>query len=340
MMIEGRSAFAASETNVLVTGGTGFLGSRLVDVFLAEGAYVRCAGHARGGSSRAEPQSKDGLDYVEVDVRERGHLVDATADMDLVIHTAAVTDASSPDERVRQEEINVGGTRNVLAACRAHDVSRLIHVSSTAAIGISPDPAAPADEKFAFNLEGLDLGYHVSKRRAEEMVLDPHASTPSVLVVNPGFMFGAHRGEYRGSETITRVLDRRVVPCTRGGMSVVHVDDVVQGILAAVEKGRPGERYILSGDNVSFREIARTVCQVSDTHRSLVPVPDLVRDVAGFIRDSLPGVAEDGFHPHLHGHYAYQFYSSDKAKKDLGFDPRSFAEIVKDYLEHSGRIAS
>lgn len=336
-MSERRSSPVSSGTRVLVTGGTGFLGSRLVDAFLAEGAHVRCAGHARKGSSGKEPPPREGLDYVEVDVRERDHLLDAAAGTELVIHTVAVTDASTLGERARQEEVNVGGTRNVLAACRAHGVSRLIHVSSTAAIGIRPDPSDPADEDFEFNLDEVDLGYHVSKRRAEELVLGAHASDPSVVVVNPGFMFGAHRGEYRGAGTITRVLDRQIVPCTRGGMSVVHVDDVVDGILAALEHGRSGERYILSGDNVTFRQIAETVCRVSGERRTLVPVPDTVRDLVGFVRDSMSGEAGGGFHPHLHGRYAHQFYSSAKAERELGYDPRPFAEIVEDYLEHSGR---
>ena len=79
---------------------------------------------------------------------------------------------------------------------------------------------------------------------------------------------------------IERVLRRRIVPCTGGGLSVVHVDDVVAGIQTVAQRGGAGERYILSGDNVSFYEIARVVCRVAGHRALVVPVPDAIRALA------------------------------------------------------------
>lgn len=321
-------------TRVLVTGGTGFLGSRLVEHFLDEGARVRCAGHASQDPTSPEPAPEEGLEYVELDVRDASRLVEVAASMDLVVHTAAVTDASSPKERALQEEVNVGGTRNVVEACRAEGVPRMLHVSSTAAVGISADPEHPADEDFGFNLHGVGPGYAASKRRAEKLVLGADGPNLSTLVVNPGFMFGPHGRRYRGAEIIERVLERRVVPCTNGGLSVVHVDDVVRGIGKLLDRGRSGERYILSGPNVTFREIAETVCRVAGVRRTVLPVPDLIRDAFGFLKHSL--FARGAFRPYLSGPYAYQFYSSERAERELGYDSRQFGEIVADYLSWAG----
>lgn len=323
-------------TRVLVTGGTGFLGSRVVRAFLADGAHVRCAGHA--GSSTGPPRPAGGtsesLEYVEVDVRDRGDLVVAAEGTDLVVHTVAMTDPRTPEDVRVMEEVNVEGTRHVLEACRRGGVERLLHVSSVAALGISPDPDRPADEDSEYELPDRGLPYHRTKRRAERIVLGANGEGLETVVVNPGFMFGPHRGNYRGSEVIERVLGSPVVPCTRGGLSVVHVDDVTRGALSAARRGRPGERYVLSGENLTFREIAEVVCRVAGEPRWLLTVPDPVRDLLGFLKDSLLDSGEATFHPHLHGGYAHPFYSSEKARRELDHDPRGFDDVVADYLRH------
>lgn len=332
-------------TRVLVTGGTGFLGSRLVRAFLADGDHVRCAGHAGSSTGPPRPAGRTpaSLEYVEVDVRDRGDLLAAQEGADLVVHTVAVTDAGTPEDVRVMEEVNVGGTRNVLEACRRGGVGRFLHVSSVAALGISPDPDRPADEDSEYELPDGGLPYPRTKRRAERMVLEENGPGLETVVVNPGFMFGPHRGDYRGSEVIERVLGSPVVPCTRGGLSIVHVDDVARGVLDAALRGEAGERYILSGDNLTFREIAEGICRVAGERRWIFTVPDMVRDLLGWMRDSLLGSGDATFHPHLHGRYAHPFYSSEKARRELDYDPRGFDEVVADYLryrrERSGRDA-
>lgn len=323
-------------TRVLVTGGTGFLGSRLVRAFLADGNHVRCAGHAGSSTGPPRPAGRRSasLEYVEVDVRDRGDLLAAAEDRDLVVDTVALTEARTPEDVRAMEEVNVEGTRHALEACRRGGVERLLHVSSVAALGISPDPDRPAVEDSEYELPDRGLPYHRTKRRAERVVLEADGEGLETVVINPGFMFGPHRGEYRGSEVIEGVLGAPVVPCTRGGLSIVHVDDVASGVLGAVRRGQAGERYILSGENLTFREIAEVVCQVAGEPRWLFTVPDPVRDLVGWVRDSLLGAGDATFHPHLHGRWAHPFYSSEKAKRELGYDPRGFDDVVADYLRH------
>jgi dihydroflavonol-4-reductase len=319
---------------VLVTGGAGFLGSRVARSYADRGASVRVIGRrprAVQGGSRASGN----IEFIEQDLLDLGrNTSDAFAGQDLVIHAAAQIRASNLDERVLQRKVNVDGTRNVIEACRQHGVARLLYVSTCAAIGISQDPHAPADERFTFNLEHLDLGYNLTKRAAERLVLAANGASLDTVVVNPGFIFGWEGERYRGRELIDRVLRRQFVMCTDGGLSIVHVDDVVAGIRLAADSGAAGRRYILSGQNVSFREIAETVCEVSGRRRLVISVPKTAIDFAGRLLKKVPIGPAQAISSRLSSlqQYSHQYYSSDEARRELGYAPRPFASIVADAL--------
>ncbi|HEU4719859.1 MAG TPA: NAD-dependent epimerase/dehydratase family protein [Gemmatimonadaceae bacterium] len=314
---------------MLVTGAGGFLGTRIVQRFSAHGARVRAVLHA---GSTAPASMAAAHEQVRIELRESSELESAFRDHDLVVHAAALTRAHGPDGGRLMETVNVEMTRNVIEACRRAGVPRLVHVSSTAAIGISPDPRTPADERFTFNLGDLGLSYNVSKRNSEQLALDANGAGLEVVVVNPGFVFGWHEPRYRGGEVISRVLNTSPVVCTGGGLSMVHVDDVVAGIVQAADRGRGGERYILSGDNRSFREIADTVLRVAGVRRRILAMPDRARDLLG--RVSNARARRRGAPPNLvlDGRYAYQYYSSEKAAAELGYQRRPFESIVEDFL--------
>ena len=321
---------------VLVTGGAGFLGSHLVRSYLAGGISVRAVGHRPKGSPETQGAIPDGGEFLELELCDARQLQGAFERQDLVIHTAAVTRAHGPEGRRLQERVNVEATRNTIEACRRGGVPRLLHVSTTAAIGISPDRDVPADENFSFNLDHLGLSYNTSKHQAERLVLEANDSALETMVVNPGFVFGRHHRRYNGEEVIARVLRSSVVVCTDGGLSVVHVDDVVEGVRSVAENGRAGERYILSGDNCSFRTIADAVCKVAGIRKTVLSVPKVVRDVSGLLLNSLARAKGLGPDLYLDRRYAYQFYSSEKARLELGYRPRSFETIVADYLGLTG----
>jgi dihydroflavonol-4-reductase len=320
--------------SVLVTGGAGFLGSRIVKSYLETGVKVRVLDNLNQGSIRNLPPLGSRLEFLNVDLCDACQVVDAVAGHQLVIHTAAIIRADGADERLLQKRVNIDATRNIIEACRRTAVFRLIHISTTSAIGISPNPNVPADERFRFNLDHLGLSYNSTKQQAEELVLNANGRDLETIVVNPGVLCGTHGGTYRGGQLIERVLRRPLVICTGGGISVVHVDDVVEGIRRAAENGRPGQRYILSGENVSFREIARIACRISNLRPAIISVPNVLRDLTGLVLNSISRTGGSGIRLYLHPRYAYQFYSSEKARTELGYQPRSFERIVKDYLDH------
>lgn len=318
---------------VLVTGGTGFLGSYVARKFAARGAEVRILG--RRSPKTLDETAAARLHFVQGDVLD-STLANSNvfSGLDLVVHAAAHIRANDIDERVIQRKVNVDGTRNVIAACHAHGVKRLVHVSSCAAIGIPEAESEPADENFEFNLAHLDQGYNLTKLAAERIVLAANSASFETVVVNPGFIFGWEGTAFRGHEVIDRVLQRPVVLCTDGGLSIVHVEDVVAGILCAAEVGHPGERYILSGQNVSFREIAEIVSQLSGRKRVVVSVPrDFTRMIGAVLRRMPLGAAAaiGARLTHL-DRYSHQHYSSSKAQRELKYVARSFAQIAEEAL--------
>jgi dihydroflavonol-4-reductase len=240
----------------------------------------------------------------------------AMAGCEVAIHAAADI-RSRPDRPDLQAQVNVEGSRNVALACRLTPVRRMIHVSSVSAIGIPNDGRNPAAEDFRFNLSGPAFAYHLSKKQAEEAVLQQVEAGLNAVIVNPGTIFGPHHSLYRGAEFIRGVMGKHVIPCVRGGRCAVHVDDAIGGILAAAEKGARGERYILGGENVSYLDMAKRSARALGVKSRFVPIPGWA------LRLLAPARAANA---------RFHYYRSDKAGTALGYAPRGFDAIIADCL--------
>jgi len=273
------------------------------------------------------------------ELHDAGRLSVACRNQDLVIHAAADIRgwAADPAAQVRT---NVDGSRVAARTCLSSGVGRLIHVSSVSAVGI-PGDDKPADEGFEFNLRGPRFAYHISKKRAETAVLETVRKGLDAVIVNPASIFGpmaqpSGQGNgpgYRGSEILRKGAGQRIVPIFAGGRCIAHVEDVVDGILAAIQSGRTGERYILGGDNVSFRDIAEHSSRARNERTTLVTLPawssELLAPFAAGVRrcrGALPGCAVH------HADGRFQYYCSDKAITELGYSPRSFEAILEECL--------
>ena len=313
---------------VLITGGTGFLGSHLADLLTRRGHAVTVL--RRPTSSTA---ALDGLDvrYEVGDVADASSVRRAVAGHDIVIHAA--TGVSGHGTRLESHALNVEGARSVVPACLREGVKRLVHVSSIAAIGI-PSDATPADEDFAFNLERSKLHYYVSKHRAEDVVREGMAEGLDAVIVNPGSLWGPFGEVYRGSEIVRSVRGARRLRISPGGVCIAHVDDVAVGILSAMEGGASGERYILGGDNLTYRDWMTMIAAALGVRPRFVPYLAVVSES---LATALRPVAS--LHPRLYGPYLrayvagrYAFYDSSKAAHALGFAPRSFGAILDECI--------
>ncbi|HEY1754530.1 MAG TPA: NAD-dependent epimerase/dehydratase family protein [Bryobacteraceae bacterium] len=314
---------------ILVTGATGFLGFHVCER-LASQNHAVTAFHRQG--SRTELLDAIGIRRAQGNLNDLDEFRAAVRGQDVVIHAAADIQYWPRDVN-EQERVNVGGARNVAHACRLEGVSRMLHVSSVCAVGIPEDRHCPADENFVFNLKRTPLLYHLSKKAGEDAVLGEVSKGLDAVIVNPSSVFGPYGLTYRLGEMIRKVGAGAIAPYFTGGICAVHVGDVVDGMLAALERGSKGSRYILGGENLSYREIARRSLIALGLRRPLVPVPSLVTALAARVASFRRGQGRPRFNPA--NHYTssrFQYYASDKARRELGYAPRGFDAIIQECL--------
>lgn len=325
----------------LVTGANGFLGARIVRALVERGEDVKCL--VRPTASRS------GLQKLPVEIAEGditiGHTVfRALAGCDRVYHVAAAYKMWDADP-ARIMDPAVAGTRNVLEAVKARgsQVQRVVVTSSVAAIGASRSPEA-LDETAEWTLGDSEI-YTVAKRRAEEVALSMAAEVP-LVVVNPTGIFGpADARPTPSGVLITRYLNWQgpmAFPGGPGGISVADVDDVAQGHLAAMSKGRLGERYILGGDNVTITQLVELMASITGLRGPGAPAPQGLVELVGRAMETWARIS--GGEPELTYRMARDFYSgfmwvtSEKAERELDYKHRparkTLARAIRWYLDN------
>ena len=317
----------------VVTGAAGHLGSTILRELAAEGAKVR--GLVLPGE--VPKVEAAGISYATGDVRDLASLrplLEGLGTDDVVfIHTAAIISiARTMPPGLR--EVNVDGVRNVLTLCRERGVRRLVHVSSVHAI-----PEAPAgqtiEEATSFSPDLVRGGYAKTKAEAAQLVLDAARDGLDVVVVFPSGILGPyHRGSNHLSQMVIECHEGRLPACVPGGYDFVDVRDVASGCLAAASRGQSGEGYVLSGHYVTVQELLGLVARLSGRR-----VPPVVP--ASLARAAVPfATAWARLHHERPLYTAYSLetlasnghFSNEKARRELGFDPRPLVETVSDML--------
>ncbi|MGI9116572.1 MAG: NAD-dependent epimerase/dehydratase family protein [Gaiellales bacterium] len=309
---------------ILVTGATGFLGQVLVPRLLADGHAVRVL-------ERRPCAAFDGLavERVTGDVTQADSLAAACAGAAQVIHMAGLVSHAEAD-RERLMQVNVGGTENVLAAARAAGAGRVVHVSSIAAVGTTPDPAVPLDEESPYSGTAASFPYTLSKRLCEQAALAAAAAGQEVVVANPGHVLGA--GDVNGISTfhIRKILTGELRMTLPGGITYVDVHDVVDGIVRVLGTGRTGRRYILATSDglLSHVELSRRVLALAGIERRTFHVPGAAAALGGRLaqrlRIPLPIDATE-----LDSARYWWFCSSDRAIAELGYAPHPIDEALR-----------
>jgi dihydroflavonol-4-reductase len=310
---------------VLVTGATGCIGSNLAATLVERGYRVRIL--RRRHSDLRALRGID-VEHLVGDIRDPGSIENAMRGCDTVFHAAAIV-SFKRSRYAEQLEVNVGGTRNVVTTCLKAGVERLIHTSSVAAIGYRSDTAL-IDEETPFNWEGT-AGYRFSKHGAEQEVLTGVRHGLSAVIVNPSVVLGERDIHFHGGQII-RDVRRGIVPLyIDGGMNVVYVGDVVEGHLAAAMKGRSGERYILSGENLTHKEVFSRTAAIVGGRAPFARLPlsilrlgatvlEKVTDILGrdplITRDLVTGAGR------------FNWFTCEKAKSELGYTVTPFDTAV------------
>lgn len=324
---------------ILVTGATGLLGHHLCRRLAERGHRVTAL---KRPASNIDLLNGVELEYAPGDVTDFPSLESAIRGHEVVIHAAAHL-AYWSKERKRQDYVNIEGTRNVITASQQAGVRRFVFVSSIAAVGFPERGMPPADESFQFNLEHGKINYAITKKRAEELVLAGCKDGLDSVIVNPATLFGTLGHRYRGSEWVDKLRGKRFAFYYLGGRNMVHVADVVQGMIAAMEKGRTGERYILGGENLTYKQIAQQATTRLGQKTMLAPV---LPQITGILSAFDPLLSAVGRRPPVtrEVHFTasrFQFFTSAKAERELGYVYRPFSAIIEDILEwHDQRTRS
>jgi dihydroflavonol-4-reductase len=315
----------------LVTGATGFVGSAVARCLIQAGHDLRVL--VRSGSDR---RNLEGLacDVATGDLNDPASLDDAVAGCEALFHVAADYRLWVRDPQCLYDT-NVTGTRALILAAAEAGISRIVYTSSVAALGLNAD-GAPANEETPVEIDHMVGHYKRSKFLAEREVLRlvREEGLPIVLV-NPSAPIGPR--DVKPTPTgrmVVQASTGRMPAYVDTGLNMVHVDDVAAGHLLAFDRGGVGERYILGAENMSLRHILGAIASVTGRrpprirlpNRPLMPIALLCEGFARLGGGGEPMVTLDA----LRMARKLMYFSSDKARAELGYEPRPVLEGVRD----------
>ncbi|MFO0586885.1 MAG: NAD-dependent epimerase/dehydratase family protein [Polyangiaceae bacterium] len=315
----------------LVTGATGFLGTHLV-------AHLRDKGHdvvalVRGD---ADDLAERGVVIAKGDVLDPHAVNAAAAGCDGVFHCAGKVSRKAEDAE-ELHRTNVEGTKIVVSASKAAGVKRLVLASTSGTVAISKEPKV-RDERAKTPIELIaKWPYYRSKLYAEQAALEASAEGFAVVSVNPSLLLGP--GDLRGSSTgdVRSFLEGEVPVIPAGGMSFVDARDVAPVMLAAMERGKPGARYLVSGANMEMSAFFGRLSRISGVELPAMRAPKgltLAKIGASLFDHAKKVLPVKGEMDSVSAEMGQVFWYCDsrKATEELGFAPRDPNETLADTI--------
>ncbi len=322
---------------VLITGATGFLGNQLTRRLLDEGMDVRVLVRSKSKLAELEDINTNHLDVTLGDVTNETSLIEATRDVQGVFHLAGLI-AYSKQQRQAMEDVNVQGTKNLIAAIKKNGSPRLLHLSSVVAVGAGFTPEQILDESSPYNVAHLGLGYFDTKHDAEIAVFEAvRRKEIEAVAINPSTIYGPGDAK-KGSRGAQLKVARGKFPFyPPGGVNVVHVDDVVDLCVKAFRSSKNGERYIACGENLTIQETFDRIAKLAGVKPPSVPLPRAVIFGLGKVGDFLESIGKKG---PLNSDNAwtstmYHWFKYEKAKREFGFHPKPAQEALEASIKWS-----
>ncbi len=326
---------------VFLTGATGFIGGRVARDLRARGDEVVCLARS---PEKATELSRIGCVLVPGGLSEKAAIATGMKGADAVIHGAAVYEVGIPkSEHPQMYEANVVGTENVLRAALEEKIPKVVYISTIGAFGNTHGEVV--DETYRHPGGSHTSYYEETKVQAHEIAhrLIDEERLPCVIV-QPGGVYGPGDHSAVGSQMKQFMAGRMpMIAFPDLGMNMVHVDDVAEGVLLALDKGEIGESYVLGGQITTMREMIETLASVSGKKapKRAMPTPLLkaltpIGPVVGKMMGQPPNLSElissaDGV----------TFWAKhDKAIAQLGYSPRGLDQGLRDTLAAEGKLPS
>ena len=317
--------------SAFLTGGTGFVGASLARLLLKQGLKVKAL--ARKGSDR---RNLDGLsvEIVEGGLTDKAAIEAGVKGCRYAFHVAADYRIwiPNPDDMYAA---NVAGTETILRAAAKAGAERIVHCSSVAAVKV-PDDHEPVDETSEYASLDVIVGHYKKSKFLADVLARKLAKDEGlpVVVVNPAAPIGPY--DIKPTPTGKMVVDflnGRIPSYIDTGLNIVHVEDVALGHWLAAQKGRIGERYILGGENLTLKQVLDMLAEVTGlpgpkfkTLYAIAYAFGAVDTAIATLRGTVPLAPLDAIKMAKH----YMWFSSEKAKKCLGFSPRPARQALKD----------
>jgi dihydroflavonol-4-reductase len=322
-------------TKILVTGGTGFLGANLTRKLVNLGFEVRV--FYRSGEHHPFLKGLS-IQHFTGDITDKNALEAAMQGCEVVFHTVGNMSFWKADRPI-QYKVNVEGTKTAIEVAKQCGVKRFMHTSTINTLGIPP-LGEIGDENTPFNWQPYDFYYATTKKEAEVLALASKASDFEVVVLNPGTIFGAGDIHLNAGTYIKAIQQNQGFFAASGGTNCVSVNDVVDGHILAMQKGKPGEKYVLGGENLSYKALFELIGQVLDLKfHPVIELPDAITIAAAQLNEwwfQFKGGKTNLIPESARVGGLKLFYSSAKAQRELGYQIQPVRNAIQEAIQFYG----
>jgi len=326
--------------NILITGGCGFLGQYLVRDLLNEFSdlKIKVLDLTQNPCPIFDFSNTPNLEILlDKDICDRNSIKNDFKNVDMVIHLAGLVSYSLKDKNLLQR-VNIQGTKNILDITYSNNIKNLLHISSSTALGFSNKNNPYVDENFKFD-------WNIAKKRSKYYMQSKHFADLEVeryrrkglnaMIIYPSAMFGP--GDSTNSSRIIRgMYDGKIKFNMPGGHCVIDVRDVSRGIITILRKGITKEKYLLSGYNLTYKEINKIIADELLLKNPKLTIPRILNSVVFytfFVVESFSKKRLEVAADNIDSTFRFRYFDNSKAKRELGWEPEiSFQQTVKDTI--------
>ena len=310
---------------ILLTGGTGLLGRNIIECLLEGNHEVTLL--LRDPAKYKKQDEK--ITKVKGDVLNMESILRAIDKCEYVIHAAA--DTSQHHLNISDFKVNIQGTKNIVLACKKKNIKKLIHVGSAGFFGYGTKEN-PGDENTTIKYPSNQSLYLMSKLHAQQEI-NAYAKTNSVITIHPTFMIGALDYGPSSGKIILMGM-KKIVFCPPGGKNFVHVKDVAEACVRAIESNHHGANYIIGNENLSYYEFFKLIQKEYNRNNIIIRVPSLIFYIMGLLGNVFRflGFKTELSLANMKILMINNYFKNDKSLKELKLKFSPIEEAVKDAI--------